>query len=73
MPQATDELRSKFPGWDSEALDVLRPNFTVARNGVIRPKTSNYEPTERESDAIDYLIQEWDYGYSPEAREREDK
>jgi hypothetical protein len=64
MPQASDELRAKFPGWDDEALAVLEENFTENR-GVIRPKTVGYVPTDREKDAIDYLFQEWDYEYQP--------
>jgi hypothetical protein len=64
MPQASDELRAKFPGWDDEALAVLEENFTENR-GVIRPKTAGYVPTDREKDAIDYLFQEWDYEYQP--------
>jgi hypothetical protein len=62
MPQATDELRSKFPGWDWEALDVLKENFTDTK-GVLRKKDPAYQPTAREWDAIDYLFQEWDYMY----------
>jgi len=65
MPQATDELRAKFPGWDAEALQVLETNFTVGEDGVIRKKLPAYAPTPREFDAIDYLFQEWDYGYDP--------
>ena len=63
MPQATPELRAKFPEWDGEALDVIRQNFTVDQGGVIRKKDPKYEPTEREWDAVDYLFQEWDYAY----------
>ena len=73
MPQATDELRAKFPGWDSEALAVLDANFTVSSGGVIRPKALGYQPTEREDDAIDYLFQEWDYGYSPRPQTKQKK
>jgi len=62
MPQATPELRKKFPGYDAEALNVLRQNFTNDR-GLIRRKDKNYKPTRREFDAIDYLFQEWDYAY----------
>jgi hypothetical protein len=69
MPQATDDLRAKFPGWDAEALEVLAENFTDTR-GVFRKKNPAYQPTEREWEAINYMFQEWDYGYeeiSPEA------
>jgi len=64
MPQATDELREKFPGSDSEALEVIATNFLVDRGGVIRKRDPKYKPTVREYDAIDYLFQEWDYGYN---------
>lgn len=63
MPQATDELRAKFPGWDAEAMEVLEKNFICSKGGVYRKKDPNYEPTQREWDAIDYMWQEWDYGY----------
>lgn len=66
MPQATSELRRKFPGSDSEALSVIAKNFVVVRNGHIHPKEVGYKPTQREHEAIDYLFQEWDYTYSPD-------
>lgn len=62
MPQATDELRAKFPDDDAEALEVIRENFNDDK-GWITLKDPNYKPTEREWDAVDYLIQEWDYAY----------
>jgi hypothetical protein len=62
MPQATDELRAEFPGWDVEALAVLETNFTEEK-GVFRKKDPSYQPTKREWDAIDYMFQEWDYMY----------
>jgi archaellum biogenesis protein FlaJ (TadC family) len=62
MPQATDELRAKFPGDDSEALEVIQKNFYEVL-GVISKKEPLYEPTQREWDAIDYLFHEWDYEY----------
>lgn len=67
MPQATDELRAKFPGWDQEAQEVLGTNFTLhyPSVGIIRKRDPKYKPTEREWDAVDYLIQEWDYAYEP--------
>lgn len=68
MPQATDELRDKFPDYDGEALEVIKEHFTVDRTGIIRKKDPNYDPTEREWDAIDYLFQEWDYGYIEEEK-----
>jgi hypothetical protein len=62
MPQATDELRAEFPGHDSEAMDVLDANFTQTKF-VYRKKDRAYQPTPREWAAINYLFQEWDYGY----------
>lgn len=61
MPQASQELRDKFPGDDQEALHVIENNFTVDKGFVIRPKTAGYKPTEREDDALDYLFHEWDF------------
>lgn len=61
--QETDELRAKFPGDDGEALEVIALNFKES-NGFICKKDRNYEPTDREWEAIDYLFQEWDYAYS---------
>jgi len=67
MPQASDELRAKFPGHDQEAFDVIDVNFSTSRGGIIFPKKLGYKMTEREGDAIDYLCDEWDYAYSPQA------
>lgn len=66
MPQASDELRAKFPGHDSEALEVIATNFNDDK-GWITLKDPNYKPTEREWDAVDYLIHEWDYAYGSKA------
>lgn len=63
MPQAPEQLRSKFPGMDREALDVIEANFTNTK-GVIRKKDAAYQPSQREWDAVDYLFQEWDYEYT---------
>ena len=68
MPQAPNRLRAKFPGHDSEALEVIQENFTED-SGRIRPKVAGYKPTKRESDALDYLWLEWDYSYHVEPKE----
>lgn len=62
MPQASDELRAKFPGSDQEALEVLSANF-IETKFVFRKKDAAYVPTRREWEAIDYLFHEWDFGY----------
>lgn len=63
MPQASEELRAKFPGHDQEAFAVIEANFHTNCGGIIYPKAVGYQMTERESDAIDYLFHEWDYSY----------
>jgi hypothetical protein len=73
MPQATPELCAKFPGHDAEAFEVIKANFTTSRGGVIYPKVVGYKMTEREGDAIDYLCDEWDYGFNPCLEGQEDK
>lgn len=66
MPQASDELRAKFPGHDDEALKVLEEHFTWDKPAlwIIRRKDPNYVPTDREWEAIDYMCDEWDFGWS---------
>lgn len=64
MPQAPDHLRAKFAD-DSAAFEALGFNFFCLPGGVIYPK-EGYVPNAHEWDAIDYLIMEWDYGYSSE-------
>lgn len=65
MPQATEELRAKFPGYDAEALEVLKENFVVDKKWIIHPRAAGYTMTQREDDAIEYLFEEWDFGYDP--------
>jgi hypothetical protein len=47
---------------DFEALKVLKKNFYCCA-GVFVRKHSSYEPTKEEWVAINYLCDEWDYGY----------
>ncbi|RQP57999.1 hypothetical protein DF159_20870 [Burkholderia ubonensis] len=63
MPQASDELRDRWPD-DSAAFAQLRGNFRQTRGGIIRPMPG-YTPTDDDFSAIAYLIHEWDYGYDP--------
>jgi hypothetical protein len=62
MPQAPQWLRNKFPGDDAEALAVLEANFNDDR-GMLSLKDPTYKMTDREWEAILYLVHEWDYGY----------
>lgn len=77
MPQASDELRAKFPGSCDEARDVLgldnKPSLAARWldiNGYIYAthRSSLDTMTEREGDAIDYLCDEWDYCFTREVR-----
>ena len=65
MPQASDELRAKFPGSDTEAICAIGANFSFSKNGWITPRAgySWEKATERERDAVNYLCHEWDYAY----------
>jgi len=62
MPQATDEQRARWPGWDAEAIKFLEDagyKLTKEWNWIIPP---GHKPTEREYDAMDYMCNEWDFG-----------
>ncbi len=67
MPRATDDLRAMFAS-DEVALDALgfdknclSERFTMM-NFTIIPK-AGVKPTPHELCAVDYLFQEWDYGF----------
>lgn len=60
MPQASDELRAKFPGYDIEATDVLL-SAGWETDGCGWWTLPAHEPTDREWDALDYLLNEWDH------------
>lgn len=63
MPQTTPERAARWPGLDSEAMEFLKKQgFILTANWYwIKPKVGHVL-TEREEDAIVYLIQEWDFG-----------
>jgi len=62
-PQASDERRRRWPGGDAEALIFLNDSgFRLQRDYTFQPPSADYMPTERELDAIAYLVEEWDYG-----------
>ncbi|QDH83662.1 hypothetical protein [Achromobacter phage Motura] len=61
MPQASAELAAKFKD-DGDAFEVLADRFHVGTNGYIQPKQGT-EVTDDDMDAIEYLVDEWDYGY----------
>ena len=63
MPQTTPERAARWPGMDSEAIVYLRSlGWRLNQDWSWTPPTPDYEQTERENDAIWYLIEEWDFG-----------
>lgn len=65
MPQATRELQVAWDHdehMDSKALDHLKAAGFEFRSGTIRAP-AGYTPDGRDYSAIDYLCQEWDYGW----------
>ena len=60
MPQAEKRLREKFPfpTGDLLAIDVLKASGFKDHKGLIY---IHRKPTRNEQDAIDYLVQEWDW------------
>lgn len=65
MPQAPKELSDKWN--ESTAFTQITENFKISRDGIIYP-INGYSPTEEDYSAIDYLILEWDYGYSSKTK-----
>lgn len=66
MPQANEYLSAN---WDEcKAWRQLEGNFKVSRGGMIYPIPEHKAEgiSKKDYEAIDYLIQEWDYGYSDE-------
>ncbi len=64
MPQAEQRLRDKFSD-ESAAEQLIVTNYTC-RFGIISPRVKGIPMTQEEKDAIDYLVQEWDYAYEPD-------
>jgi hypothetical protein len=66
MPQATRELQIKWDHdnqMDGKAMRHLSlAGFTFPKGGIIRAP-EGYTPTDDDYSAIDYLCQEWDYGW----------
>ena len=63
MPQASADLQAEWPGMDKEAIKYLQDRgWRLNRRWQwIKPHPS-HEPAEREWSAIEYLIDEWDFG-----------
>lgn len=61
MPQARPELQAKFAD-DSEALELLEGAGFVLLPDFNWRAPAGRKPCLEELDAIEYLIEEWDYG-----------
>jgi hypothetical protein len=63
MPQTTDERRARWPGGDQEAIAYLKAQgFKLTPQWFWLKPAPGHKLTEREEDAIIYLIEEWDFG-----------
>lgn len=56
LPNAVDAAR--------EALVHLDARGYTNEYGLIRPPSKGFKESSRDSDAIDYLCSEWDYGWA---------
>lgn len=63
MPQASSQTLEDWPGDDADALALLKTNFNLSRGGMFSWKDPAYEPTKQELAALQYLFEEWDYGW----------
>lgn len=62
MPQTSPERAARWPGMDHEAIACLElAGFKLGRDWCWR-KEGDPDMTERETDAVLYLIEEWDFG-----------
>lgn len=62
MPQTTPDRAARWPGMDQEAIHFLEiAGYKLTTYWGWNKPTPNHKPTERERDAIIYLIEEWDF------------
>lgn len=72
MPSATDEsreaMRKMFGNLvcDREPHDFLRSHGYTDKAGMLRPPKPDHMVTTDEWACIEYLCDEWDYGFDPE-------
>lgn len=61
MPQTTPERAARWPGGDSEAMDfLLAAGYKMTKQWAwLKPE--GHKVTEKEEDALIYLIEEWDF------------
>ena len=67
-PSASDKLRERWwpPDDDGKPWRHLRTNFDLSiPDGIIRKLRADYQPTDEDYSALDFLCDEWDYGWEP--------
>lgn len=62
MPQASQRLRDMFPDIGYAECVLLEAGWACKDFYWTPPAGA---PSEHELDALDYMIEEWDYGYKP--------
>lgn len=63
MPSTTPERQARWPGMDAEAIEFLEgQGYILGRDAHWLSPRPGHKPTEREADALLYLIEEWDFG-----------
>jgi hypothetical protein len=71
MPQASDDDRDLMLKWFGDAIDMVGPyKFLRARGyreraGVLIKPTPAHTISEYEAACIDFLCDEWDFGFDP--------
>lgn len=62
-PQTSPERAARWPGMDSEAIEYLQgQGYKLYGDWTWGRPTPDHVVTEKEDDAIFYLIEEWDFG-----------
>lgn len=66
MPQASPDLRAKFPDSDSQAIGQLEDHgYVLTKDWLWVPPDgvrSYDDMTQDDYDALTYLVHEWDFG-----------
>jgi hypothetical protein len=63
MPSTTPDREARWPGGDSQAIDYLmKQGYSMTKDWCWVKPTDDHKPTEKEIDAVIYLIEEWDFG-----------
>ena len=69
MPQTTPERRARWPGGDQQAMKYLRSRGYVLQKNWLWAAPPGHTHSSKDVDALDYLIEEWDFGGVVESAE----